>query len=474
MAPDDAAGVLRNALAGHGGDATVADAAAKSGLALRDAELGLHRLLQVHRGHLSVTDKGELLFRFPTGFSIDYERRSRMKALALRVGRGVVGLAKWVVRVGLAVFLVGYAVVFALGLLVGAIALSIVAEDGAPLEGAGYLLWGMFELCGDALFWSTHPRARLDEDAESRHPRAFYERVNRLFFGPPHAPDDPHLVPRQLAQEIRARRGRIGLGDVLRVTGLARAEAEATLSRLMVDYEGEVFVTDDGAIVYRFPELRPEAGPKALPPAPIAAVPAIWRSLEPQEPFTGNSTGSNVGIVLLTAFVALMGFVGTLIGLPFWAAELPLFATLAFLVVPIVRLPFWIERRKAIASTNGRRALLEAAHESACERAGVDEDELAARWRKAAGAGITPVALRHVLVEMGGDVVIDDLGGASWRFPELELELRALADERSAADERERDAGAIEFTSVLAEDSSPALALPEISATAVAARRTSP
>jgi len=75
MEPDQAAGVLRTALAGQTGDATIADAAARSGLALRDAELGLHRLLSAHRGHLSVTDKGELLFRFPMGFAIDFERR---------------------------------------------------------------------------------------------------------------------------------------------------------------------------------------------------------------------------------------------------------------------------------------------------------------------------------------------------------------------------------------------------------------
>src|ERR671910_879997 len=101
MAPDEAAGVLRGALAGRTGDTTIADAATKGGLALRDAELGLHRLVQVHRGHLSVTDKGELLFRFPTGFAIDYEVRSRVRGLVRAVGRAVVGLAQWVVRVGL-------------------------------------------------------------------------------------------------------------------------------------------------------------------------------------------------------------------------------------------------------------------------------------------------------------------------------------------------------------------------------------
>jgi hypothetical protein len=352
--------------------------------------------------------------------------------------------------------------VFAVGLLVAAIALSIVAEDGAPLEGVGYLIWGMFELVSDALFWGVHPRASLvaADDDDERHPRAFYDKVNRLFFGPPHDPEDPQALPRLLATEIRARRGRIGLGDVVRVTGLPRPEAEAMVSRLLVDYDGEVDVTEAGAIVYRFPDLRPTAGPAALPPAPAMPVPAIWRGKVAAEPFTGNSAGSNAAILGLTAVVAMMGGVGTWLGLPFWAAELPLFATLAFLVVPIVRFPFHVSRRSSLADENGRRALLQAVHESACEARGVDEDELAKAWHEAAHASLAPKELRRMLFEMGGDVVVDDLGRATWRFAELEVELRALSDERARADEREREVGTIEFTSVPAEESSPALALP--------------
>jgi hypothetical protein len=316
--PDQAAVVLREALAERTGDWTIADAAAKGGLALRDAELGLHRLLAVHRGHLSVTEKGELLFRFPGGFAVDWERRGRLQATFRAIGRTLAGLGKWTVRVGLTVFLVGYGVVFALGLFLGAIALSIVAEDGAPLEGFGYLAWGMGELVFDALYWSTHPRASIGGEGAEKHSRRFYERVNRFFFGPPRAPEDPRALTRTLAGEIRLRRGRIGVGDVVRVTGLPRAEAEATLSRLLVDYEGHVDVTEEGAIIYRFPELRPSTERVALPaPGSASGSPAVWHRPVEKPAYTGNPTGSNVAIVALTAFVAVIAWVGTALGLPF-------------------------------------------------------------------------------------------------------------------------------------------------------------
>lgn len=454
MAPDEAAAVLRGALAGRTDDTTIADAATKGGLALRDAELGLHRLVQVHRGHLSVTDKGELLFRFPTGFAIDYEARTRLRAAMRTVGRGVVGLAKWTVRLGLTVFLVGYSVVFAIGLLVGAIALSVVAEDGAPLEGAGYLLWGLGELLADSLFWSTHPRASLAPGAdEQRHPRRFYERVNRFFFGPPQPADDPRAPMRALAAEIRARRGRIGIGDVVRVTGLPRGEAEATVSKLLVDFDGHVDVTEDGAIVYRFPDLRPTA---ALPAAPgDAPPPAIWRAPIAPVPFTGNTFGANAAILLLTAFVGVMGWVGTLLGLPFWAAAVPLVATLVFAAVPIVRVPFHVARTRRIARENGRRALLQLAHDGACEARGIAQDEFVKAWREASGRDIAAPQLQRMLVEIGGEVVVDDDGRWSWRFPEAETDMRALAVLRSEAKDDEREVGTIEFSSQSPESDEP-------------------
>src|SRR5262249_49704805 len=64
--PAAAAKVLRGAIAHPEKPLTVADAAAQSGLALRDADRGLHALVKEYRGHLRATDKGELLFVFPT------------------------------------------------------------------------------------------------------------------------------------------------------------------------------------------------------------------------------------------------------------------------------------------------------------------------------------------------------------------------------------------------------------------------
>lgn len=453
LAPEKAAQVLREALREHRGDLTIADAAARSGLPLRDAELGLHALLRAQRGHLSVTTGGELLFRFPEGLA----RRFGAGAGVLRiVGAGALGLARWTGRLALTVFLLGYGVFFSVAVVFGAIALAFSSEDGGPLEGIGWVVLRLAELFGDAIYWSVHPLRALDElddldHGELRQPHSFYQRINGLFLGPPRRRSDPQAAARLLVREIRFRSGAIGLSDVVRVTGLAPEPASALVSRLLIDYDGTVEVTDDGAIVYRFAALRPSVGA-----APASAPLAIWHRVRQVPTLTGNETWTNVNIVLLTAFVAGFGGLGMWLGLGVWFAQVPVYGSLALLAMVLLRVPFHLARRRAERVENGRRALLERAYAAACEREGVTTKVFARRWQDATGRTIDEKQLQARLLELGGDLVIDEHGGTAWRFPTIELEMRALAEVRAQAPDSEREVGAVEFTS-LPDDTRPAL-----------------
>ena len=63
---------------------TVADAAAQTGLPLRDAESGLKWLSTEYRGQLRVTNEGQLVHVFPTGFTKPWEGARRSQALLRR------------------------------------------------------------------------------------------------------------------------------------------------------------------------------------------------------------------------------------------------------------------------------------------------------------------------------------------------------------------------------------------------------
>jgi hypothetical protein len=68
MDPAAAADVLHRTLKDPKRPITVADASVESGLPLRDAEAGLTWLTSEYRGHLRVTEDGDLVHLFAHGF----------------------------------------------------------------------------------------------------------------------------------------------------------------------------------------------------------------------------------------------------------------------------------------------------------------------------------------------------------------------------------------------------------------------
>src|SRR5580704_1581797 len=323
MAPDKAGEAIR-ARVDPKTPLTVADAAAQTGLALRDAESGLTWLSTEYRGQLRVTSEGTLLHVFPAGFTKPWEGRDARKRFARSIGRGLMGGLRFVVRAWVAIVLVGYAAFF-VGLL---LAMTFARQgnddrrgnDGLP---GGALAYGLLRLVSDAFFWTFNPWSPFSvysgyggyggySFGEPRYARQraqgpkvpLYERVNRFFFGPQPPPEEPREVERRLVEAIRAGKGRIGLADVMRVTGFPREQADPLMARLMLDYDGDVAVSEEGGIVYRFAEIRRTASEAASPRPPSAA----WDSgPKAVPPLTGNSTGANLAIAGLNAFNLLMG-----------------------------------------------------------------------------------------------------------------------------------------------------------------------
>jgi hypothetical protein len=461
---------------------TVADAAAKAGLALRDAESGLTWLSKEYRGQLRVTSDGDLVHVFPNGFAKPWEGRDARRRAARAVGRATLGVLRFVVRAWVAITLVGYAAIF-VALLLGLTFARQGNDDsrrGNDLPG-GAIAYAFFRVLADALFWTFHPwspfsvyaagggwdgramGSRGYASSRARDPKLpLYERVNRFFFGPAAPPEDPREDERRLVAAIRAGKGRIGLADVMRVTGLPREQADPLMSKLMLDYEGDVGVSEEGGIVYRFPALRKTATEHADEPQP----PPAWARTKPLPPLTGNSPGANLGIAGLNAFNLAMGV---------WALDhgmtLERFAhlfdrvphpiadpgtPLALGLVPVIfsallfALPAaralarpWRERRAA--EERGRLAVLREVVERVRVKQPLTDRVVADAWRNAAGRSAPAKRIDGELVALGGDVSIESSGQTRWRFPDLETEAAAVAAEREAASDEEARLGKIVF-----------------------------
>src|SRR5271170_3786097 len=101
------------------------------------------------------------------------------------------------------------------------------------------------------------------------------------------------------------------------------------MAKLMVDYEGEVNVSEAGGITYTFASLRRTALEE-----PVVPPPAAWEEKRALAPFTGNDAGANALIVALNTFNGLMALWA--IGAGLTIDKLPLL----FGKVPLAALPY--------------------------------------------------------------------------------------------------------------------------------------
>jgi len=448
MEPAAAAAVLQRTLPAR--PITVADASVASGLPLRDAEAGLTWLTQEFRGHLRVTEDGDLVHVFPHGFTKPWERRERLAAFFARAVATLVGVGRFVVRAWLLVVMVSYALLF-LALLV-AMTFTGSSRDREDRGGVG-LASGLFRAIADAMFWTVHPFSPIAVEspafAAPRDATPFYEKVNRFVFGPAAPAADPHAARATILREIRAKRGRITLADVMRVTGLARDRADPLMARLMLDHDGTVEVGDEGGIVYRFEALRRSAHEDAS-----ASVPPAWTKMPSIPPLTGNAAGSNVGIALLNAFNLLAsGWVlsnGLTIanvvrafsprhvplladGIPIALGLVPFAFSLLVFVLPLARALGRFRAAKRVAAERARLAVLREVVTRVPKKELVSDEVLRRAVRVETGIEPSSKEITSRVVELGGDVDVGPEGEVRYRFAELEADEEAAERERAGA-----------------------------------------
>ncbi|APR99758.1 hypothetical protein [Pajaroellobacter abortibovis] len=455
---------------------TVADAATQAGIPLRDAERGLQWLTNEYRGHLRVTEEGVLLYLFPYGFTKPWEKIDFLKSVFKGIAKFAMGALRFFVRAWLTMVLVAYALIFVsilLGLSMARSSQQSNSSDRDEFPASRFALI-LLRIMNEALFWTFHPfspfrvEPRWGWDTTRMNTKRanvpFYEKVNRLFFGPSSPPEDPQATERSILAQVRAQKGRIGISDIMRVTGLSRAEADPILARLMLDYEGEVDVSSEGGIVYRFANLR-----KTTDNISQQAPPPIWAKPKKLPPLTGNSWEFNLLVGGLNAFNLWMSwfaiqadltldrlnavftahpsFEPEAMGAPLVLGWIPFLFSLGLFFLPLARLCMRPFKARSIAHENGRRGILRAVLGHTKSKIPLSERELLSAWEQSAGIPADSSQLTRIVQDLGGDIEIKDNGQIYYRFEDLETETATLEQEHQAASDQEKQVGKVIFAS---------------------------
>jgi hypothetical protein len=305
VSPEAADETLVKALRGKEGRLTKADAVTVSGLPAYVVDDSLERLLHKYRSRLEVTDDGELLYSFGSLVRRDEPTLAeRVRAL----GRVLARVGMWVFKAWIAVTLVVYVIAF-IALM---IAMMFSGNDRRRDDrdgGFGWLWWFLLPDWGygggayqrDPWGRPIHapPQRRRVEGPKKK----FIYSVFDFVFGPAQPERNALADEREILSYLRAHDGRITATDLVGLFGWSYRKAEEEVTRLLVDYEGEPEVTDEGVIIYEFPKLLKSGSETELVPYKRA-----WERMETRPVLTGNSTGSDTLIGIFAGFNLIVSF----------------------------------------------------------------------------------------------------------------------------------------------------------------------
>jgi len=461
-------------------ESSIADLVTVTGLPKYQVEQAAKVVLDEYGGQCKVTESGEILYYFPRGM------RSRVRGFIpglKRFGRTFLKTAgkvfAFLFKVWIMAMLVGYFVLF-LAILVAAMVASIFLSASSRggdnrRRGRGMGLGGMFlvvrllELFLQMFFWVNLTRA-LDPDSPRRkRGRPFYKSVFGFVFGEGDPNADWDSAERiRILSFIRSQKGVVTVEELMALTGRDSEGANLLINSLLVEFEGEPSVTDEGSLYFFFPELLRTRKEELLLTEVATVDETEYKELIP---FSANKGGANGAIVFFNTFnllfgayfayfglqalsgvIAETGF-GTLysflhitvfggyLGIPDPALGLfiglglvPLVFSLFFFVIPLIRNFRRRARNEKIKRENLRKRLFSSLHFNP-----VGFNPLAVRPSGEADAAANASSLirretERFAAEKKAEVEETDDGTVLYNFRELEREIADVAAFRKTVD----------------------------------------
>lgn len=355
---------------------TLGDIASSTGLALAEAKQELLSLAQQAEGHLQVSDQGEIAYVFQPEFRQILSRKQRQSRWA-NIRRRIWQIFLYGVRASFGVLLLlSILLIFA-----ALIALQFAnKDDNNDRVGPSFRFFYIPDLW---LFWNPYSygrysdrprrRARSQTRADREEGMNFLESVYSFLFGDGNPNEDLDKRRDQLIGTTIRNNGGVVTGEqILPYLDLApdseQLGYEDYMLPILAQFDGRPEVSDQGGIVYRFPELQVAAAKRRARKIPKFLQEKPW--VFSQAPSGQRALAAGLGVLnFFLAFLlfilrgdvaagamegsglaaALLGFVNPLVGIL-------LAYGLMFVTVPLVRWAVLKGRNKKVESRNEFRS----------------------------------------------------------------------------------------------------------------------
>ncbi|KAL4353632.1 hypothetical protein GQ457_06G010000 [Hibiscus cannabinus] len=264
--PSDVRKRAMEAVDAFGGRVTVGDVSSKAGLNLNQAQKALQALASDTNGFLEVSDEGDVLFVFPK----DYRAKLAGKSFRIKfepwVDKGKAAL-EYLVRVSFGTALIASIVLVYTTII--ALITSRSDEDNRGRRSRSYDTGFTFYLSPTDLFWYWDPyyyrrrRLRADDDEKMN----FIESVFSFVFGD----GDPNQGIEEerwklIGQYIASNGGVVTAEELAPYLDLPTSNGalsdESYVLPVLLRFDGEPEIDEEGNILYRFPSLQRTASSK--------------------------------------------------------------------------------------------------------------------------------------------------------------------------------------------------------------------
>jgi hypothetical protein len=322
--------------------ATLPEVVVATGLPTEWADYTLRQLLNDFPAYLEINAQHELVYQF------DFAPKEKTFLENIQAG------IAWIFQLLWQIFTFGFKFWIVLMLFTYLLFNAVVLLAAiVGITRSGDLLEGAFRLFGGGVQELWKMIWRTDKTKNG-----VIHQVFSYVFGQTQAKTDKLALEKLFLRQIRQQNGVLLVSDIVRLTGWSVREAQNQVAKLMANYQGDAEVSEDGVIVYKFPELSQKTDSDKLPKP-------IWERLIPEIKMNDNEKSVNRAIMGVNAFNIVMAFVSTFIiqmyffedaTMPDWifgfSLVIPLIFSIIFFTIPLARMPFVFWQNQTIYRQN--------------------------------------------------------------------------------------------------------------------------